>query len=450
MGDEHTWRKVLQIIKNYEQPVVVVSATARTTRKLVAAAELALTDFGQAASMAIEIKDRHLLLIRNYMGHFDESKPETIQDLSEQCEEWIENRTELLLNYLGEITDSGELKPSMKDAIASIGEQLSSRLLVYCGSAYGLETTWIDARHIIKTDSDFGSANPDVNLIRQNTKQIASEVNSGRIPIMGGYYGETTDGTITTLGFEGSDYSASLIGSALDADGIEIWTDVSGIYTCDPRVVEEAYPIKKMSFREATEMAYFGAKILHPSTMNPAEEKQIPILVKNIFEPEHPGTVIQGEADTDGYAKAMTFLSNVSILSVTSPHTRMGYDFLAGIYKVLKDHHVTVNVVTTTEASISLALASDKISTTLKESLEKLGKVQKKEKLGIISLIGCSFSNMSSISDAVFEAIPQAELSMISYSSDKKNLNIVVPEEMLIPSVKSIHRNLFAQPVGQK
>ncbi|HKL17866.1 MAG TPA: aspartate kinase [Halalkalibaculum sp.] len=444
MGDEHTWKRVLDIIKKYDRPVVIVSATARTTRQLIAAAELAPADFEQASSMANEIKERHLLLVRNFMNRFEEGEESAITKLGEQCEKWIENRTEALLQHLDEIAENGELQPAMKDAVAAIGEQLSSRLLTYCGSAYGLQTSWIDARNIIKTDSNFGSANPDISLIQKNSNEISRQVEKGFIPVMGGYYGEDLNGAATTLGFEGSDFSASLVGSALDADGIEIWTDVSGIYTCDPRVVEEAYPIKKLSFREATEMAYFGAKVLHPSTMNPAEEKQIPILVKNIFEPGHPGTVIQGEADTDGHAKAMTFLRDVAILTVTSPHTRMGYDFLSGVFNVLKECRLSVNVVTTTEASISLALASEKITSNLTGSLEKLGEVRKKESQGIISLIGSKFNEMENMTGYVFQAIPEAQISMISYSSDKKNLNIVLPADMLIPSVKAVHKKLFS------
>lgn len=447
MGDEHTWWKVLRIIETYEQPVVIVSATARTTRQLIAAAELAAVDFGQAGSMANEIRDRHQLLVNNFFSRLEDKNADTGADtapkLANQCEQWINDRTEALLEYLNEIAESGKLDPAIKDAVAGIGEQLSSRLFAYCGKAYGLQTSWIDAANIIKTDSNFGSANPDFNSILKNSKQISHQIEEGSIPVMGGYYGQDANGAVTTLGFEGSDFSASLVGSALDADSIEIWTDVSGIYTCDPRVVEDAYPIKQLSFQEATEMAYFGAKVLHPSTMNPAEEKHIPILVKNIFEPEHPGTVIQGEADTKAYAKALTFLDQVAILTVTSPHTRMGYDFLSGVFKVLKDCRLSVNVVTTTEASISLALASDNIDSELTASLEELGEVRKKEGQGIISLIGSRFNDAEKITELVFKAIPEVPLSMISYSSDKKNLNIVLPNDVLVSSVRAIHRKLF-------
>ncbi|MDX1586390.1 MAG: aspartate kinase, partial [Balneolaceae bacterium] len=445
MGDEHTWRRVLQIIKKYEQPVVVVSATARTTRQLVAAAELAPLDFGRASSMAIEIKDRHRLLIRNFLDHTENQAMETKEGrkLSEECIKWIEDQTDTLIDLLNQIAEEGRLKPSLKDAVAGIGEQLSSRLFSYCGAAFGLKTTWVDARAVIKTDSNFGNANPNVSLVEENSKEIARITENGMIPVMGGYIGQDAEGAATTLGFEGSDFSASLLGSALNAEAIEIWTDVSGIYTCDPRVVDEAFPIRQLSFQEATEMAYFGAKVLHPSTMNPAEEKQIPILVKNIFEPDQPGTVISGEADKEGHARAITFLKDVSILTVTSPHTRMGYDFLSGIFEMLKQYRLSVNVVTTTEASISLALASEQIGGDLIDAMEQLGEVSRKDDHGIISLIGSCFESASKIRDRVLDALPETHPTMISYSSDKRNLNIVLPEEELVPSVRAIHGKLF-------
>lgn len=448
MGDEHTWRRVLEIIGTYERPVVIVSATARTTRQLVAAAELAPVDFGRASTMALEIKQRHQLLIRNFLDHFEDRDEKEIEKLATECEEWIKDRTERLLQLLDEIAEIGKLEPALKDAVAGIGEQLSSRLFSYCGTAYGLQTSWVDARTIIKTDSNFGNANPDIPSIAKNSKEISRLAESSMIPVMGGYYGEDSNGAATTLGFEGSDFSASLLGSALDAEAIEIWTDVSGIYTCDPRVVEGAYPIKKLSFREATEMAYFGAKVLHPSTMNPAEQKQIPILVKNIFDPDHAGTIIRGETGTDGDAKAITFLKEVTILTVTSPHTRMGYDFLSGVFKILKEYRQSVNVVTTTEASISLALPSGQIRDELIASMKELGDVRRKDNLGIISLIGCNFERMEKITDRVFDAIPEAEVTMISYSSQKKNLNIVLPDSLLITYVRAIHEKLFGPSDG--
>ncbi len=440
MGDEHTWRKILGIIKRYDRPFVIVSATARTTRRLIAAAKTAVTDIQKATEIAAGIEERHKGLIANFMSHYESDRvPEALRESNS----WIDQCMQKLIGKLNIVAEQQALTLRLQDAIASIGEELSSRLLVYCASASGLPAFWVDAREVIKTDSDFGNANPDYPLIMQRAKSILEDPHHAGIPIMGGYYGSDSNGDTTTLGFEGSDLSAGLVGAALDAEAIEIWTDVSGIYTCDPRVVETAVSISELSFREATELAYFGAKVLHPATMNPAEQKQIPIQVKNIFEPEHPGTKIQGASSTESYAKAMTFLEDVAIVSVTSPHTRMGYEFLSDVFEVLKAHHTPVNVVTTTEASVSVALRKENIETSMLDLLEKIGKTEIKEGQGIISLIGCNFNNGEILSDRVLNALPDRDITMISYSRAKKNFNLVLPQQALELAVKAIHKNLF-------
>lgn len=440
MGDEHTWRNVLQIISGYKRPVVIVSATARTTRQLIAAAEEAVDDYDRAASIAQDIENRHRRLIKNFMANYPAGDTKSA---TATCEEWISSCIQNLLTHLQTISKEQELSPKLKDAVASVGEQLSSRLLVACGSVFGLPMIWVDAHNIIKTDSEFGSANPDYDRMQQSTKDVSSLIEDDHIPVMGGYYGQDADGATTTLGFEGSDYSASLLGSFLNAQSIEIWTDVSGIYTCDPRVVEEAFPIDKLSFREATEMAYFGAKVLHPATMLPAEQKGIPIVVKNIFEPEHPGTLIDKEAPSNGIAKAMTFLNEVAIITVTSPHTRKGFEFLADVFGALKEHHIPVNVVTTTEASVSVALKNEYVATSLLQKLEASGTVSQATEMGIISLIGCAFNDERLPGKKVLNILDDRQVRMISYSQPKRNLNIVIPEKDLLASVKKIHQEIF-------
>lgn len=440
MGDEHTWRKVLRIIEGYDRPAVIVSATARTTRRLIAAAEAAVNNHKEAISISDTIKERHINLIHNFMDHYPS---EDAGAMVERSEEWIATCMQQLKADLETISEERSLSAKHKDAIASIGEQLSSRLLVYCASVYGLPVAWVDARNIIKTDSDFGSANPDYPKIEGAIGNMSRLIEDGKIPVMGGYYGQDAQGATTTLGFEGSDYSASLVGSFLAADAIEIWTDVSGIYTCDPRIVEDAFPIQQLSFREATEMAYFGAKVLHPATMLPAEEKGIPIMVKNIFEPNHPGTLIDKEAPYNGDVKAMTFMKEVLILTITSPHTQMGYEFLSDVFGALKTHHCPVNVVTTTEASVSVALKEEYINKSLLDMLELIGSVDRTEHAGIISLIGCRFKQTGEFGQKILSLLPASDIYMISYSKPKRNMNVVVGESSVEEAVIAIHRELF-------
>lgn len=441
MGDEHTWRKVLEIIKKYEHPVVVVSATARTTRKLVEAAEWAPQNLEKSLETADEISARHKKLVSNLLSHTEGEKTDAIRT---KCNQWIDKQIHELQDYLRSANKKKEITESIKDAISSVGERLSSFLLAACAPLFGLSTTWIDAGRIITTDSQFGSANPLPENIQANIKELSDIISDHQIPVIGGYYGQDQEGNITTLGFEGSDYTASLIGAALDASGIEIWTDVSGIFSCDPRVVENAKPIKELSFTEATELAYFGAKVLHPSTMKPASKKQIPIKVKNIFEADHAGTIIYAAAGENGTAKALTFIEEATIITIQASDSTKGHQFLAHVFEILNSFHLPVDVVTTTEASVSLALASDNFDLKLIEKLDTIGDIQQTHSQSIISLIGCNFKHAKLISDKVLEAISGTDIAIMSYSKDKKNLNVVVSQKELIDAVKSIHKNIFS------
>ncbi len=443
MGDEHTWREVLHIIEGYRSPVVVVSATARTTRQLVAAAELALVDYRQSLSIAEEISRRHRLLISNFMEHQGNSD---IDRQKQECLDWIERCITDLRDLLTEISEARTLEARKKDAVASIGEKLSSRLFAICGSVYGLDTCWIDAADIIRTDSAYGMANPDRSVIRSTIKQLAGKVEEGKLPVMGGYYGSDTEGNTTTLGFEGSDYSASLVGTALDAEAIEIWTDVSGIYTCDPRVVEEARPIQQLSFREATDLAYFGAKILHPSTMKPASDKGIPIRVKNIFEPGQAGTLIQNDSPAPYPARAMAYLEDIVIITVDCRAELPGYEFLADVFQILNTYHTPVDIVTTTEAAVSVALKHHPEVEEMIAELKALGTVEVLKEQGLISLIGCRVEEVREITENILGCIASSSLSMISYSEAKRNLNLVIPRQKLIETVNAVHRSLFSTP----
>ncbi|MEL7835207.1 aspartate kinase [Fodinibius sp. Rm-B-1B1-1] len=438
MGDAQTWKRVIEIIKTYDAPFVVVSATARTTRALVKAAHKAIDNPQEANDIAHDIATRHNNIVEDFLTEYDDSS----QTL-EACYSWIDIHIKELKQHLTTIHNQQELTEQLKDVIASIGERLSSYLFTECGYAAGLFTTWLDATKIIRTDSNFGKASPNVDFIFNKITTLQQKISTGNIPVMGGYYGMDANENITTLGFEGSDYSASLIGAALNADAIEIWTDVSGVYTCDPRFVENAQPIPQLSFQEATELAYFGAKVLHPSTTKPASKQGIPIHVKNIFDPKAPGTCISSESTNNQLVKAITYKEHGTIITVTSSQTVMGYEFLADVFDVLRWHQLPVDVVTTTEASVSIAIENgDQIDKAITQ-LQAHGIVTQRPEQGIISLVGCQNSDRKLIGDILRE-INDIPLNMISYSKSKGNLNIVVDTKDTLPSVKKIHKKLFS------
>ncbi len=437
MGDAQTWKRVIEIIKTYDAPFVVVSATARTTRSLIKAAHKAIDHPQKAQIIADDIATRHNNIVEHFLADYDDST----QTLN-ACHNWIDIHTEELKEHLATIHNQQELTEQLKDVVASIGERLSSYLFAECGYAAGLYTTWLDATQIVRTDSNFGKASPSSEFISDKINSLQQKISTDNIPVMGGYYGMDDNENITTLGFEGSDYSASLVGAALDAEAIEIWTDVSGIYTCDPRFVPDAKPIPQLSFQEATELAYFGAKVLHPSTTKPASKKQIPVWVKNIFEPHEPGTCISTESTNGGPVKAITYKENCTIVTVTSSQTVMGYEFLAGVFDILRWHHLPVDVVTTTEASVSIGIENGANLDDAIEQLRGYGSVDVLNNQGIISLVGCS--NGTFLLTDILSEIKSVPQNLISYSESKGNLNLVVDNNQVLTVVKTIHSKLFS------
>ncbi len=441
MNDHQTWKQVLEIIKQYEYPVVVVSATANTTRKLIEAANLAAeNNLEKAHVIAESIKSRHLDLVHRFLHENPHPKKNLIK---ESCEKKLNEKTGLLNKLLTYTDKVGELTPQMKDAIASIGEQISSYLLAQCGLATDQLTQFVDARKIIKTDDSYGKANPNFGLISQRINSLETIMDGGFTPVIGGFYGEANDGTITTLGFEGSDYSASLIGGALHAQAIEIWTDVSGVYTSDPRYISKAQPIAELSYYDATEMAFFGSKVLHPSTLKPAQERNIPVWVKNMFKPEDAGTKIVRDAHHNRKALAISFKDDIVLLTVSAYETIMGFNFLTKVFNVLESYRLAVDAVNTTEASVTIALKKPEHLNEITRSFIEIGTVEVEKQKGLISIIGCNFSSSKDFISEIFSTIQNVDLDMISFTKEKNILNIAVPKNDLIATAESIHNQLF-------
>jgi len=441
MNDHKTWKQVLEIIKNYEYPIVVVSATAKTTRQLIESGKLAADNkLEEALELGESIKLRHLEIIRNFL----EENPHTKKALIEEsCEKKLNEKIGLLNKFLTYTHKVGELTPAMKDAIASIGEQISSYLLAQCGLATDQLTQFVDAKKIIKTDNSYGNAYPNFGLINQKIGSLETILDGGFTPVIGGFYGEAPDGTTTTLGFEGSDYSASLIGGALHAKSIEIWTDVSGVFTSDPRFIKDAKPIPELSYFDATEMAYFGSKVLHPSTLKPAQERNIPVLVKNMFSPDETGTRIIRESAQTQKALAVSFKEDMALLTVSAYETVMGYNFLTRVFKVLEDHRLAVDAVNTTEASVTIALSDSEKLDEIAKSLIEIGTVDLEREKGLISIIGYQSSETTELCNDIFNAIESVSLDMISFTKQKRILNLAVDREIMVETAQKIHSSLF-------
>ncbi len=441
MADAQAWKRVLEIVKAAGPgTTTVVSATSGTTNSLILAAETAKNgSLEDAKAISEEIRERHIALINDFFD-LPEAKDEEGVDV---CINHINKIVSVLDNYLLGIQTLGELSPKSMDAVSSIGERLSSFLLAECAKGQGIPSVWIDAADIMKTDSDHGKAAPDMDAIHERGKSIVHHAQSGKFPIMGGFYGSDENGVITTLGRGGSDFSASIVGLVADAEAIEIWTDVSGMYTSDPRFVQHAFSIKELSFNEAAELAYFGAKVLHPATIQPAVEKDIPVYVKNTFEPEHPGTRIFSDADADSPVRAIAFKKDITVITVISSRMLLAWGFLAKVFAIFEKNQVSVDLVSTSEVSISMTVDKKARLDAIRKDLEDIATVKVYYNQALISLVGKNMMKSKGVAASAFEALSEFPIRMISQGSSDINLSVVVENEHAVEAVQALHDTFF-------
>jgi aspartate kinase len=337
------------------------------------------------------------------------------------------------IHTLGELTDRS------LDAIASIGERLSSYLIYLCAQSVGINVTYIDAADVIKTDSRFTQAKPDIAAITEKAVVLKQASKNESIPVMGGFYGSDPNGVTTTLGRGGSDFTASLVGLAVGADTIGIYTDVSGMYTSDPRFIKNTQSIPNISFGEAAELAYFGAKVLHPATIQPAVERNIPVLVKNTFEPEHPGTTIQLDAPYSGKIRAIAFKKSIQVITVHSTSMLLAHGFIARVFTVFEQHQVSVDLVSTSEVSISITVDSPKNTDAVVEDLKKFAQVSVRSDQALICLVGQDLIDAKGLMKRAFTALEDIPVHMISQGSSDLNMSIVIDNDDVIRAVQVLH-----------
>ncbi|TNE74325.1 lysine-sensitive aspartokinase 3 [bacterium] len=438
VADAKAWKQVYSIVSQEKDVVIVVSATTKTTNDLLLAADLAKEN---KLSEALEVSER---ILKRHTDIIDELvDDETHSEIFTRCYEWINKHIELLNNYLLGIHTLGELTPRSNDVISSLGERLSSFLIAQIGPLYSVDSIHVDSKEVIKTNSDFGKAIPKSKDIAAAINEVKEPLEAGKTVIMGGFYGSNSKGEITTLGRGGSDYTASLVGLALGVDDIEIWTDVSGMYTCDPRMVPTATPIPDISFNEAAELAYFGAKVLHPATIQPAVERNIPVWIKNTFRPNDHGTKIYATAPLDDTLRAIAFKKDITIVTVTSTRMLLAYGFLARVFNIFEKHQVSVDLVSTSEVSVSMSVDSKERLDPVIEELMEVGHVHIHDKMALVCVVGQRFLKSTGIAARVFKTVDKYPIQLISQGSSDINLSFVVENEHLIYVVQELHKEFF-------
>jgi aspartate kinase len=355
---------------------------------------------------------------------------------------------EELEELLRGIAAVGELTPRTTDHVAAFGEVLSSKLVAACLSAHGIEATLVDSRDCIVTDETFTRAAPLFDETNAKLRQIMQPLlESERVPVMGGFMGTTKTGVTTTIGRGGSDFSASIVGAALAAEKIEIWTDVDGMMTTDPNLCPDARRIKVISFDEAAELAYFGAKVLHPATVLPAIQKNIPVYILNSRNPSCEGTRISARAPhCKNFFKAIAAKKRITIVDVAAPRMLLAHGFLKSIFEAFDRHRIPVDVVSTSEVSVSLTVDSNESIPALADDLARIADVKYEGRKAIVCLVGENLREIPGIAAHVFGELSDVKIRMISQGASEINLTFVIEEEQVPTVVQRLHRVFFADP----
>jgi aspartate kinase len=333
----------------------------------------------------------------------------------------------------------------VQDAVVSFGEFLSSALLADVLKERGVNARWVNARSCIVTNGDFNCAAPLIPETSERTRNaLLPLVDQGVVPVVEGFVGTTPDGMTTTLGRGGSDYTAALLGAALRVDEIQIWTDVTGVLTADPRVVPDAQTVERLSYSEAAELAYFGAKVLHPKTMQPAIEDRIPVRICNSRVPQERGTLVGPQTETSPLTiKAIAHKTGVTTVQITSARMLGAYGFLRALFEVFDRHRTVVDVVTTSEVSVSLSLDDDSTLPAIVEELEQLGTVRVEKGRAIICVVGEGLRGTPGVAARVFSTISDINVTLISQGASSVNFTFAIEEARVVEAVKRLHEAFF-------
>jgi aspartate kinase len=443
--DARAMTTVIDLIKRQQQrhPLVIVSAIAGATNALLHAAELAVQGKLEDATANLnQLLERHVLILENLL-----ETRSTVQQLILE----LRRRFDELKNLCHGIAILGELTNRSLDAIASVGERLSSLILAEGMKERGIPTTLVDARTVMITDDHFTNATPLFNHIEEKAKAVLLPlVERPSVVVTQGFIGMTTKNITTTLGRGGSDYSAAILGSVLNAEEIQIWTDVDGVLTADPRIVPSAKKLKVLSFREASELAYFGAKVLHPSTILPAVKKNIPVVVLNSKRPAATGTLIVANPPKSNVAvKAIASKKGITVINIQSTRMLMAYGFLESIFSVFSRHKTAVDLVSTSEVAVSLTIDNSTRLEQIVADLEEFADVSVYDQKAILCIVGEQMHATAGVADRIFRALGDINAMMISQGASEINMSLVLNESDVQEAVRRLHREFF-EPVPEQ
>ena len=423
-----------------KHPVVVVSAMSKVTDQLLrAAAAAAAGDRTGALAISSRLRCRHrdtaFALVKT---------PADIAELQNLIDQKFDSLDEILRGLAAIL----ELTPRVSDLIVSYGERISSRIVAAAFRERAIDAAHVDARDVIVTDSQFQKAVPQDALIEKRAHEhLHPHILAGRVPVLGGFVGSNEAGITTTLGRGGSDFTGALLGSALSADAIEIWTDVDGIMTADPRVCPDALRVKIISFEEAAELAYFGAKVLHPATILPAVKKNIPVLVLNSRNAACEGTRIASLAPhCSSPFKSIAVKKRLSIIDVVASRMLMTHGYMKDIFTIFDKYQCPVDMVSTSEVSVSLSVDSNDKLPAIAADLSQLADVKYEGRKALVCLVGEDIRGRNGMAAQVFTAVSHINVRMISQGASEINMSFMIDEDDADEAVRSLHAAFFQNP----
>lgn len=444
VADVDAVRRVVAIVASERRttaiagPVVVVSALGGVTDRLLEVAALARRgDASHALALVDVLYTRHLETLAVLApGEHGGPVPEAVDALFSQ-----------LRALAGAVAVLHEASPRSLDAIAAIGELASSRIVTAALVAAGIPATWADPRVLIVTDEGFTAATPLFDeTVEQTEANLRPALDSGRVVVTGGFVGATRHGVTTTLGRGGSDYSASLLGAALGADQIQIWTDVDGMLTADPRVVDSVRLVPFLSFAEAAELAYFGAKVLHPRSIQPAAARNIPVRILNTFKPQAPGTLIaDGAAPEASPVTALACKKGITVVTITSTGMLMAYGYLRRLFEVFERYRTPVDVVSTSEVSVSVTIDDRTHLDSIVAALSTFADVSVSNHLALVAVVGDRYGADPSAFSRVVKALEGLPLRLVSQADARRNVTLVLDQDDLPRAMAQLHAEFFHQ-----
>ena len=438
VADRDAMLRLVEIVRATPAPqVVVVSALGGATDGLLGIAAQAGAGDADGTRVSVrQLYDRHL----EVAGVISDPA------LRADVERFLTGEFDELGRIVDALSVLREVSPRWLDAIAAVGELCSSRIVAAALTSGGVAATWVDARRVMVTTDAFTAAPPLTNETTSRARaEIQPVVQSGRVPVLGGFVGATTQGITTTLGRGGSDYSAAIVGACLDASEIQIWTDVDGMLTADPRLVPAAQLVPQLSFAEASELSYFGAKVLHPSTILPAVDKNIPVRILNSRNAGAPGTLITASRPRTGRPlTAIASKRRVTVVDIASTRMLMAHGFLHRLFGVFEKHATSVDVVTTSEVSVSVTVDDVRRLPAVMADLSVFADVTREDDMAVLCAVGEGIAGDTTVLGRLLQALGPVPIRMLSQAAERRNITLVIADTELPAALARVHEAFFS------